>query len=170
MPDDEIWPKDAKQVDHKKLLDFIAERADEKTKKEIVKLETETTQAEAIANSNGDLAELQDMPDTVLDGRLGELCERCLLAGKRFPLAYAWPALIASASVLAPRYTQKQRLNLFVALVGPVHSGKSLAIEAAQQLLVVEPPVLLNLMAGSAEGLTRKCKDANGEPRLFSPH
>src|SRR5260221_6488248 len=24
-------------------------------------------------------------------------------------------------------------------------------------------------MAGSAEGLTRKCKDANGEPRLFSP-
>jgi len=112
---------------------------------------------------------LADMPDTVLDGRLGELCQKMMLYGGRFPIAYAWPALVTVASVLVPRHGEKQRINLYTALTGPVHTGKSQAIEAAQQLLGVETPVLMDVMAGSIEGLMRYMGDANGAPRLFSP-
>lgn len=33
----------------------------------------------------------------------------------------------------------------------------------------ITAPQLLDVMAGSAEGLIRKCSDAAGNPRLFSP-
>jgi hypothetical protein len=115
------------------------------------------------------VALLLDMPDTVLSGRLGEICQRLMLHGGRFPLAYAWPALLTVASVFAPRHSEKQRLNLYTALSGPVHSGKTQAIEAAQQLLGVREPELMSVMAGSAESLMRHISDAKGAPRLFSP-
>jgi len=112
---------------------------------------------------------LADMPESVLDGRLGELCQKSMLYGGRFPIAYAWPALVTVASALVPRRDEKQRVNLYTALSGPVHSGKTQAIDAAQQLLGVESPVLMNVMAGSAESLIHYMGDASGAPRLFSP-
>src|SRR5216683_1046906 len=87
---DDIWPRDEKPADPEKFLDFVAELADGKTKKEIEKIEVETAKIKRIIASNGDCGLLQDMQETVLDGRLGELCERFMLLGKRFPLAYAW--------------------------------------------------------------------------------
>ena len=167
MPKDkrDEWP----QPDHSKLLDLVKELGDAKTQEQIKKLEADTEKAKKIASTNGDSGLLADMPESVLDGRLGELCYTHMLTGKRFPLAYAWPALLACASVLVPRHTLKQRLNLFVALSGPVHTGKSQAIEAAQQLLGIAPPELMSMFAGSAEALARKCAEAKGAPRLFSP-
>ena len=167
--EEQLWPQGAHKPNTDKLLDLVKELADAETQKKVVAIEKEAAKNKRIAESNGDLTSIPDMPETVLDGVLGEICETYMLSGKRFPLAYAWPALLAVASVLAPRYQPKQRLNLYSALVGSVGSGKSQAIEAAIQLLGLEPPALLNLMAGSAEGLIRKCKDAAGAARLFSP-
>jgi hypothetical protein len=166
---DEIWPHGESKAKTSDLIEFVKELADEKTKKEVEKIESESAKLEKIANSNGHHSGLRDMPESVLDGRLGELCMTHMLLGKRFPLAYAWPALLAVASTLTPRHGPKQRLNLFVALSGPVHTGKTQAIEAATQLLGLEAPQLMEMLAGSAEQLARKCADAKGEPRLFAP-
>jgi hypothetical protein len=111
---------------------------------------------------------LRDMSETCLDGELGEVCARRMLIGGQFPMSYAWPAMLGAASALVPR-TSKTRFNLDVALVGPKHSGKSQAIDRAQRLLGVNSPILLDVMAGSAEALIKKCKDAAGNGRLFSP-
>lgn len=110
---------------------------------------------------------LQDMPEGVLDGRLGEICKTHMLS--RFPVAYAWPALVTVASALVPRRGENQRLNLYTALSGPVGSGKTQAINAAKQLLGIDEPILMSVMAGSAEGLMSYMDDANGASRLLSP-
>jgi hypothetical protein len=109
---------------------------------------------------------LADMPEGVLDGRLGEICRTHML--NRFPVAYAWPALVTVASALVPRRGE-QRLNLYTALSGPVGSGKTQAINAAKQLLGIDEPILMSVMAGSAESLMKYMDDANGAARLFSP-
>jgi len=110
---------------------------------------------------------LLDMPDTVLSGKLGEIYQRRL---SKFPIAYGYTALVTVASALVPRdHIESKRFNLYGALVGPWHSGKSQAIGQAQKVLGISPPQLLDVMAGSAEGLIRRCKDAAGNPRLFSP-
>jgi hypothetical protein len=136
--------------------DLIAEFGDEAAMKMFV----EAKQYKAT------IALLADMPETVLDGRLGELCMKFM---GRFPIAYSWPALVTVASSLVPRRGDKQRLNLYTALVGAIHSGKTQAIKAAIQLLGIESPILMEVMAGSAEGLMRHMSDANGNARLFSP-
>jgi len=112
------------------------------------------------------IALLKDMPEEVMDGRLGEYCFKYMA---RFPLAYAWPALVTTASALVPRRGEKQRINLYTALCGPVHSGKTQTIDAARQLLGIDEPILVDVMAGSAESLARYLNGSNGEPRLFSP-
>ncbi len=106
---------------------------------------------------------LRDMPETVLDGWLGELCRTRMSA---FPIAFAWPALLTAASTLVPQ--SDVRINLYSSLVGPVGSGKSQAIEHANALLGMQEPILMNIMAGSAEGLLRKLGNTNGNARLLS--
>jgi len=110
---------------------------------------------------------LRDMTDDVLDGWLGEACREHM---RDFPLAFAWPSLLAVASSFVDRRYEKTRANLYVALVGPVGAAKSKAIELAIELLGVTPPTLMELAAGSAEGLVKTAgvKDANGDPRLYS--
>jgi hypothetical protein len=106
---------------------------------------------------------LRDMPETVLDGWLGKLCRDRMSA---FPIAYAWPTLLTVASALLPQ--SDLRVNLYTATVGPVGSGKSQVVEHAEKLLGIEPPTLMNVMAGSAEGLLVKLGNTNGESRLLS--
>ena len=154
----EIWPKDAPKGDPTKLVEcmeelVLAAKTDYKVAQKIVKL------------PEPDVILLQDMPGGVIDGRLREIYESRM---ERFSRAYAYPALLAVASVMVPR-SPATRTNLYVALVGPVHSGKSQAIEHAVKLLGLEPPLLMDLLSGSAEALMRKVKDAGGSPRLFSP-
>ena len=109
-------------------------------------------------------AKTPDMPEEVLDGWLGKICRERL---KDFPVAYAWPALLAAASVLVPRCGS--RTNLFVALIGPPGSGKSSVFEYVFRLLRLEKPFLERLKSGSAEGLMAKIGDIGGAPRLFFP-
>jgi hypothetical protein len=105
-----------------------------------------------------------DMPDECLDGWLGEVCRTRMV---HFPRAYAWPALLAAASALVP--PGSKRCNLYVDLDGPVHSGKSAAYEAAFHLLSLRKPVLMEVKAGSAEGLVKLAGDTAGAGRLLYP-
>jgi hypothetical protein len=153
----EIWPKDQK-ADPAKLIQFAEDLvSDAKREYSISKRIVETPAPEVT---------LRDMPESVLDGRLGEICATRLAA---FPRSYAWPALLAAASALIDQRVSGVRTNLYIALVGPVHSGKTQAIQHALNILGVESPVLMDIMSGSAEQLVRKAKDAAGNPRLFSP-
>jgi hypothetical protein len=113
-------------------------------------------------------ATLIDMPEAVLDGWLGEICQRRLEPYS--PRAYSWPALVAVASVLAHQ-SSYMRTNLFVALVGPVESGKSFTIDNAAAALgfPVDAPELERAMAGSAEGLLKAIGDTGRCARLYAP-
>jgi hypothetical protein len=121
--------------------------------------------AEVVASP--DAVTLPDMPDSVLDGRLGEICQTRLAD---FPIAYAWPALLAAASVLVRVQEHgKLKANLYVCLVGPAHTGKSSAIERACHFLNVIPPALAPLKAGSGEGLLKRIGDQQGQGVLLFP-
>ena len=94
-----------------------------------------------------------DMPDSVLDGRLGEICQRRLAA---FPMAYSWGALVTCAGTLVPRSEKvdademsfaahiqskrgELRTNLYWCPVGSQGSGKTQAIEQALNCLGMWP-------------------------------
>jgi 5S rRNA maturation endonuclease (ribonuclease M5) len=99
-----------------------------------------------------DLAALTvpDMPEAVLDGRLGELSTSGSLAA--LPRAYSWTALVTCAGAIAPPQ-EHLRTNLFACLVGATHTGKSVAIDYAAKTLGVPPVIRREVMAGSAETL-----------------
>jgi hypothetical protein len=105
-----------------------------------------------------------DMPEDVLDGLLGQICQK-RLAG--LPLAYAWPALLCCAGSLVPQ--SPFRTNLYGCIVGEVGTGKSVACSRAIEVLGITRPRLETTLAGSAEGLLEKLSDANGDARLLSP-
>ena len=126
-----------------------------------------TVQTNDLPQSKLAVLSIADMSDEVLDGRLGEICQRRMV---RFPNAYGWPALVTVAGTLVERPNSGPlRTNLFCGLVGPVDSGKSQAIECAIRALGLEKPRLQNVMSGSAEGLLAKLSDAEGAARLVSP-
>jgi hypothetical protein len=108
----------------------------------------------------------RDMPADVLDGWLGEVCR---IGMDDFPIAYAWTALLTVASAMIER--RAIPVNLYGALVGPVGSGKSQAIQRAARLLGIQSPALMQLMAGSAEGLltSEAIEGALGAGRLLAP-
>jgi hypothetical protein len=107
---------------------------------------------------------IPDMPEEVLDGRLGEICKRRL---SDFPISYAWTALVTAAGTLVPP-TQQVRTNLYGVLVGPPQSAKSTTTESAIKTLGVAKPVLEETLSGSFEGLAEKL-DVNGDARLLNP-
>ncbi len=109
---------------------------------------------------------IPDMPEAVLDGRLGELCKNRLLS-HGFPVAYGYTALVTGAGTLVPP-TSGVPTNTFCALVGPVGSGKSQSIECSNALLGLRAPQLQSVMAGSAEGLAANLENAAGDGRLIS--
>lgn len=106
------------------------------------------------------------MPAEVFDGWLGEVCRRGM---DDFPIAYAWTALVTVASAMIGR--RSIPVNLYGGLVGPVGSGKSQAIQRATKLLGIRSPALMEVMAGSAEGLltTEAIEQAFGAGRLLAP-
>lgn len=110
---------------------------------------------------------IPDLPESALDGRLGEI------AGERpegLPLAYAWLALVTAAGTLVPE-SDSIRTNLFTALVGPLTTGKTVTIDWACKKLGVHPPVRLEMKSGSVEGLIKFLSkpDPQGAARLFMP-
>jgi hypothetical protein len=65
---------------------------------------------------------VQGMPDTALDGRLGEICKKRM---KSFPLAYSHLALATAASAKARRAANLTKYNIYTAIVEPTNSGKT---------------------------------------------
>jgi hypothetical protein len=106
--------------------------------------------------------EVLDMPADVISGRLREIYEKHLSA---FPRAYAYPSLLAMAANKVPLETN-EAANIYVALVGPTHSGKSQAGEQSAKLLGVIEPTVTSVMAGSAEGLLKHLGEVDGAHRL----
>lgn len=96
-----------------------------------------------------------DMPEGVLDGRLGEIYTR---QGSQLPIAYAWVALVTLAGSLVSRSSPALRTNLFWCAVGPPGSGKSQSFEIAARVLGMWQghPALLKRKFGSSEGLIER--------------
>ncbi len=106
-----------------------------------------------------------DMPDTVLDGRLGEICQRRLLP--KFPISYAWPSIIAAGGVMVPQAMQTDEMtSSYTGLVGPMHSGKSQIGAWAIKTLGLPGTCHSEYKAGSAERLLRKINDLKNANRL----
>ena len=106
-------------------------------------------------------SQAMDMSCTVMNGRLGEICDERMLA--HFPVSYAWPALIAVAGAMVPYVPQEgfikqseNMVNSYTALVGPVHSGKSQAIQWATRIIGIPDTNYSDVKAGSSEGLLKK--------------
>jgi hypothetical protein len=108
---------------------------------------------------------IPDMSDSVLTGRLGEICHGRM---RPFALAYAWPAIVTVAGALMPEDTVN-RTNLFCASVGQPKTGKSQAIEWAIKTLGARKPILLAEKFGSAEGLASRIGNAGTARRLWYP-
>lgn len=120
---------------------------------------TDITAAQATA------VDIPDLPKECLDGELGNVCTSCL---GEFPRAYAWPALLAYASALIQRDPGDRRTNIYSALVGPVHSGKSQTELWTRNVLAVPESNLISTYVGSGEQLA-PLLDVAGNARLFAP-
>jgi len=94
---------------------------------------------------------IPDLSEDCLDGWLGEVCATKM---GDFPRAWAWPSLLAAASVGA-QHTNSIRSNLYVALVGAAGSGRSSVIEVANWLMGLGGNVISDYI-GSAEGLSQQ--------------
>ena len=103
-----------------------------------------------------------DMSTNVLDGRLGEICQNRML--DKFPVAYAWPALVSAAGVMVPFAEpvssgkvlfSEPMTNLFTGLIGGVHTGKSQAILWANNIIGLDPQRYSQIRAASSEGLLK---------------
>lgn len=111
-----------------------------------------------------------DMPEEVLDGRLGEIYMTRLQ--KDYCIAYAWPSLVTIAGV-SPSLKfpgNPCRSNLFVCLIGPVGAGKSTTSDRCLHLLglMQSSPLVLTAKFGSGEALMQEL--GSGEPvRLLYP-
>jgi hypothetical protein len=114
-----------------------------------------------------DAAAIPDIPETVLDGRLGELAEKMVHGEPAYPRSYAYPSLLTVASAMYPAgmaelsqgnhlYTSgpRQQTNLYTALIGAIHSGKSQAIATALQMLGIPTNKYSEVKSGSPEALT----------------
>ncbi len=106
---------------------------------------------------------IPDMPSVVLDGRLGEICQKRL---GDLPLSYAWISLLTVAGTLVP--VGGQPTNLYGAPIGPTGSGKSQAIKRSIKTMGLAKPQLENTLAGSFEGLASRL-NVDGDARLLCP-
>jgi hypothetical protein len=110
--------------------------------------------------------QIADMPTSVLDGFLGKLCRERM--PKDLPIAYAWPSIVAAASLLVPNM-HGVRTNLYVALVGNQGTGKTESRKHAFGILGIKPALTIDAMVGSAEGLFKEGVDVGGAPKMFTP-
>jgi hypothetical protein len=147
--------------------DFLAAFDDEAFFDLFETAEVKSRQVESVSEATPALLEIEDLPETCLDGRLGEICTRYLGA---FPRAYAYPALLANASVLIQDRAEGVRTNLYSVMVGKIHTGKSQAEKWAAGILGVGESSTISTFTGSGEQFVHLCADAAGSPRLFAPN
>jgi hypothetical protein len=115
---------------------------------------------------NGEFAGFPDMPEECIEGYLGDLVRERM---PEFPRAFAWGSVITMASALMSDVQGEEeiRSNIFTALVGPVHSGKTQAIERAAKIIDVSYPELIKTYSGSMEQLARQIGDPGGAARVL---
>ncbi|MGO9575995.1 MAG: hypothetical protein ACLPTQ_16900 [Terriglobales bacterium] len=127
-------------------------------------------QEEELVIASAVLGERADMPESVLDGKLGEICQRRL---RDSCVAYAWPSLVvvAGASPFLKFVGNPLRSNLFACLVGPVDTGKSATSDHCLHVLGMGPsdPILLPAKFGSGEALMQELDRSGPCVRLLYP-
>lgn len=109
-------------------------------------------------------ADFLDMPEEVLDTRLGEICRTRMPAD--LPRAYAWSTLVTVAANLVPE-CEDLRANLYSCLVGEVGTGKTTALDYACALLSLPDEFRKQVLAGSTERLIPELNESNGAPRML---
>jgi hypothetical protein len=154
-----VWPIDSQKSDPLKIVAF-AEQQFRDLKTEIVQAQRAV---EAPVEPNFGI---RDAPETILDGRLGDIYQKRL---RDFPVGLGYFALLAAGAALVRPGSGPIRTNLFVAQVGKVGCGKTQSSERANYLMDVKPPLLLPLKAGSVEGLLAQIGDRTGHSILFAP-
>jgi hypothetical protein len=152
--------------ENSRLLRFLTENGVSTTSTLDTPMSLEEAHSLVAQGSLDKLAAIKDMPEAVLDGRLGEIFQRRMSG--RFCVAYGWPSLVTCASVLAPE--SHIRPSLYAALVGAPNTGKSVTVEYVAHILGVASPTLVSTMAGSIEQLAKEdVLMANGDARLLYP-
>lgn len=119
-----------------------------------------------LEEDDANVAEVEDMPDECMSGRLGDIYEKYL---PRFPRAYGYTALVANASALIQDRALGVRTNFFGINVGASGSGKTEVDAWARSILGVCQSVLITGFIGSGEQFVTKYGDAEGNTRLFDP-
>jgi hypothetical protein len=108
---------------------------------------------------------LDDMPESVLQGRLGDIC-RTKMAD--FPRAYAWLPILSAASVHIEPDSQ-YRANINVCIIGPSQTGKSGGGDRATKIFSTSEYGLSQFSKhGSAEGLFKLLDKKTGQPLLWN--
>lgn len=118
-----------------------------------------------------DTVQIPDMPENAIpDGVLSNICRKYM---DNFPRSYAWPALLTVAGVMIPLPSPSaaeslsvsvgagSQTNLYTALIGPVGSGKTQAIQYAVSNLGLDRKRYTDTKAGSIEGLLAKLSENN---------
>lgn len=117
-----------------------------------------------------DAEKRHDMPEDVLDGRLGEIFQRRM---KGCCIAYAWPSLLVLAGTTPTLKFDgnKLRANLFVCLVGPTDTGKSATFDRARHVLGIDStsPLVVSAKYGSGEALMQELDRERPSTRLLYP-
>ncbi len=117
-----------------------------------------------------ELAAMLDMSTACLDGRLGEICEKYMVA-IGLPRSYSYLALLTYATLFAKSNSPSVRCNLYTCLAGPIGFGKSSTEARARHLLGI-PDKSNNVFdgkAGSGEGLAERIGDRGGAPVVCAP-
>jgi hypothetical protein len=108
----------------------------------------------------------EDMPESVLDGRLGELWQQRL---SRHCRALSYPPLVTAVGTLLPLGDYIIPPNIYCCAIGPPGCGKSVATRDAINLVGLTRPYLLDAQYGSAEGLTKDLAALDVRSTLLNP-
>jgi hypothetical protein len=90
-------------------------------------------------------------PEECLYGWLGDAARRL-----NTPPGYAYPAMLAVFSPTSKTGSGRLRRNLYVALVGPPHSGKGETMDRAIELMCLPPGMVSTTTPGSDKGVLRE--------------
>jgi hypothetical protein len=109
-------------------------------------------------------APLEEMPENCMHGYLAQRARDI-----QVPFGYGYPALLAAASTIAKPSESfgPVRTNLYVALLGPVGRGKTVATSRAVRALLMADLLTNRLTPGSDRGLIGLFKKSAGKPALL---
>lgn len=127
---------------------------------------------EVVVSKKGRSKRLEPMPESCMYGWLGNKAR-----GLEMPLGYAYPAIMtAFAGQNITMISDMVRPTLYTCLIGPIHSGKSVAIErACRSLIYSNQDGIITDTPGSDRGLYNlfaapKCKPGEEPVKILKTH